>query len=108
MDFVPQSKKGNKKAKRTSEQPPHCRSEGRSKEKRSSINVKRSKVSVTCSKIFQWLYCQVLKQLSWHWPESEVTTSRVKRPSAPDALRFITHSASLMCMVWFYGPAQIT
>ncbi|XP_009930779.2 RIMS-binding protein 2 isoform X7 [Opisthocomus hoazin] len=37
------SKKGNKKAKRTSEQPPHCRSEGRSKEKRSSINVKRSK-----------------------------------------------------------------
>ncbi|XP_075625643.1 RIMS-binding protein 2 isoform X11 [Balearica regulorum gibbericeps] len=37
------SKKGNKKAKQTSEKPPRCRSEGRSKQKSSSINVKKSK-----------------------------------------------------------------
>ncbi|XP_054700737.1 RIMS-binding protein 2 isoform X14 [Grus americana] len=37
------SKKGNKKAKQTSEKPPRCRAEGRSKQKSSSINVKKSK-----------------------------------------------------------------
>ncbi|KAM6241924.1 uncharacterized protein M6G45_012012 [Spheniscus humboldti] len=37
------SKKGNKKAKQTSEKPPHCRSEGRSKQKSSSITGKKSK-----------------------------------------------------------------
>ncbi|XP_074777650.1 uncharacterized protein LOC141967594 [Athene noctua] len=37
------SKKGNKKAKQTSDKSPRCRSEGRSKQKSSSINVKESK-----------------------------------------------------------------
>ncbi|KAJ7397874.1 hypothetical protein BTVI_131113 [Pitangus sulphuratus] len=37
------SKKVNKKEKQTSEKSPHCRSEGRSKQKSSSINVKKSK-----------------------------------------------------------------
>lgn len=66
MTFDPQSKKGNRKAKQTSEKLPHRRAEGRSKQKSSSITAKKSKVSGTCSKIFQWLYCQLLKQLSWH------------------------------------------
>ncbi|XP_069727340.1 uncharacterized protein [Phaenicophaeus curvirostris] len=37
------SKKGNKKVKQTSEKPPHCRSEGRSKQKSSSLTVKKKK-----------------------------------------------------------------
>ncbi|PKU32198.1 rims-binding protein 2 isoform x3 [Limosa lapponica baueri] len=60
------SKKGNRKAKQTSEKPPHRRAEGRSKQKSSSITIKKSKVSVICLKIFQWPYYQLLKQLSRH------------------------------------------
>ncbi|KAM6377779.1 RIMS-binding protein 2 isoform 5-T5 [Pluvialis apricaria] len=37
------SKKGNRKAKQTSEKPPHRRAEGRSKQKSSSITAKKSK-----------------------------------------------------------------
>lgn len=57
MNYVPQSKKGNNKAKQTSKKLPHCRPEDRSKQKSCSVTPKKSKVSVTCFKIFHWLYC---------------------------------------------------
>lgn len=70
-------------------------------------------MSATCSKIFQWLYCQLLKWLSQHWHESEETACRVKRLPAPsltpDAPRFLSRFASLIGLVGFfgfYGPAQ--
>lgn len=68
--YIPQSKKGNKKAKQTSEKLPHFRPEDGSRWKGSSVTAKKSKVRLLCCHALQSPHCQLLKPLSWCWPQS--------------------------------------
>lgn len=86
--YIPQSKKGNKKAKQTSEKLPHFRPEDRSRRKGSSVTAKKSKVRLLCCHVLQSPHCQLLKPLSWCWPQSGA-----KHFCCP-------------AMLWFYAPAQ--